>query len=365
MNTLALYYRASNEDANLGESATIQNQRDLLRHYVKSKPEFSDRNVLKFQDDGWSGTTFDRPSVQKMLQMAGAGIQCIIVKDFSRFGRSLIEVGDYLDQIFPFLGVRFIAVNENFDSKNSPGRTVGLDVSLKAMVYEMYSRDLSKKISSVKEAQMKKGLYIGRIAFYGYQKSTTEKNKLVVDEQSASVVRRIFGLAADGIKPIKIAVLLNKESILPPFSYRNENYSEALVYCEQVKKYNLWTRENVAKIIRDERYTGCFLGRKQLRIDISTKKTKPLPQEDWIRVENAFEAIVSQELYDKAQGVLRNQRNNAALLKKSDLFRGVLICKTCERALTKFPSSKPHYYCLTGKNAPNMPCAEVKLIRLN
>lgn len=361
MNTLALYYRASNEDANLGESATIQNQRDLLRHYIKGRPEFADWSVLEFQDDGWSGTTFDRPGVQKMLQMAGAGIQCVVVKDFSRFGRNLIEVGDYLDQVFPFLGVRFIAVNENFDSKDSKGRTVGLDVTLKAMVYELYSRDLSKKIGSVKEAQMKKGQYIGRIAFYGYQKSTTEKHKLVVDEEAAGVVRRIFSLAADGMKPVKIAVLLNGEKIQPAFTYRNKNHPEALAYCPQVRKYNLWTRESVGKIIRDERYTGCFIGRKELRIDISTKKMKPLPKEDWIRVENAFEAIVGAELYEKAQAVLRKPRNNAAMLHPTDLFRGLLVCEACGRALTKFASSTPHYYCMTGKNAPDMPCAEVKV----
>lgn len=145
MKTLALYFRASIEDANIGESATIQNQRDLLFDFVKTKTEFSDWNVLEFQDDGYSGTTFNRPGIQKILKLAGKEIDCIVVKDFSRFGRNLIEVGNYLDQVFPFLGVRFIAVNDNYDSKENGGRSIGLDVSLKALVYEMYSRDLSQK----------------------------------------------------------------------------------------------------------------------------------------------------------------------------------------------------------------------------
>lgn len=361
MKTLALYYRASNEDTNLGESATIQNQRDLLLHYVKNKPEFADWNVLEFQDDGWSGTTFDRPGVQKMLKMAGSGVQCIIVKDFSRFGRNLIEVGDYLDQVLPFLGVRFIAVNESYDSKDNKGRTVGLDVSLKAMVYEMYSRDLSQKIGSVKGAQMKKGQYIGRIAFYGYVKSSTEKHKIVVDAEAAAVVRRIFTLAADGMKPIQIAILFNSESLLPPFRYRQKNHPNAKSYCAQVTENNVWTRENVRDIIKDERYTGCFIGRKETRIDISTKKVKRLPKDQWIRVEDAFEAIVSKELFQKAQAVLEPGRGNEKLLHPSELFRGLLRCESCGRVLKKYPNKLPYFYCSTGKFAPDSPCAPVKV----
>lgn len=367
MNTLALYCRASNEDANgttaggTGESATIQNQRDLLLHYVKSKPEFADWNVLEFQDDGWSGTTFQRPGVQKMLQMAGSGIQCIIVKDFSRFGRNLIEVGDYLDQVFPFLGVRFIAVNENYDSKDNKGRTVGLDVSLKAMVYEMYSRDLSQKIGSVKEAQMKKGQYIGRIAFYGYVKSPAEKHKLVVDAEAADVVRRIFTLAADGMKPIQIAIRFNAENLLPPFRYRQKNHPNAKSYCAQVTKNNVWTRENVRDIIKDERYTGCFLGRKATRIDISTKKVKRLPKDQWIRVEDAFEAIVSKELFRKAQAVLEPERSKETLRHPTEPFRGLARCEGCGRVLKICPSKNPYLYCFTGKFAPDSPCANVRV----
>ena len=158
--------------------------------------------------------------------MAGNPIRCIIVKDFSRFGRNLIEVGDYLDQIFPFLGVRFIAVNEDYDSKKSLGSAVSLDVSLKAMVYEMYSRDISEKIRCVQKAKMKKGEYLCAIAFYGYKKSGTEKNKLEIDEPAADVVRRIFRMAADGTAPTQIALSLNTEGILSPLAYRRRNHTD-------------------------------------------------------------------------------------------------------------------------------------------
>ena len=255
MNTLALYTRASNEDENLGESATIQNQRDLLYHYIRSKQEFKDWNVLEFQDDGWSGTTFDRPGIGKLLELAGKEVQCIIVKDFSRFGRNLIEVGNYLDQIFPFLGVRFIAVNEGYDSNDNAGRTIGLDVSLKAMVYEMYSRDLSKKISSVKEEQMKSGHYAGSFAFYGYQKSKDSKSGLEIDPEAAGIVKRIFSLAASRVETLQIAVLLNKEGILPPLSYRKQKKMDEHFQCPTATEHNIWTQARIAAIIRDERYT--------------------------------------------------------------------------------------------------------------
>ena len=231
MGTVALYMRLSSEDANEGESFSIRNQRDLLHNFLKSRREFDGCTVMEFCDDGYTGTNFDRPGIQKMLSMAGNPIQCIIVKDFSRFGRNLLDVGDYLDQIFPFLGVRFIAVNENYDSKNSIGSSVSLDVSLKAMVYEMYSRDISEKIRCVQQAKMKKGEYLCAIAFYGYKRSATQKNKLEVDGKVADVVRRIFQMAVGGMTPTQIALRLNAEGIPSPLVYRRENHKIGRASC--------------------------------------------------------------------------------------------------------------------------------------
>lgn len=363
MNTLALYCRASNEDGNLEESATIQNQRDLLMHFVKDKPEFENWNILEFQDDGWSGTTFERPGVQSLLQKAGSDIQCIIVKDFSRFGRNLIEVGNYLDQVFPFLGVRFIAVNENYDSQNNTGRTIGLDVSLKAMVYEMYSRDLSKKITSVKEAQMKKGRYIGSFAFYGYQKSKDTKSGLTVDIDAAFVVQRIFSLAADGMKPVTIAVLLNREGIMPPLTYRRVKYPKERFQCPSGTRQNVWTQKGISAILRDERYTGCLISKKKIRVDISTTKMKQLNQAQWIRVENALEAIVSKSMYEKAQKVLLPNRQGRGLPQARELFCGMLKCRCCGRALEKIPCKAPYFRCPIGQCLPDSSCAHVQIAK--
>lgn len=362
MNTVAFYMRASQEDINSGESATIQNQRDLLYYYIQNNHDFSGCNIMEFQDDGWSGTTFDRPGVQKLLKLAGKDIHCIIVKDFSRFGRNLIEVGNYLDQIFPFLGVRFIAVNESYDSNAMVGRTVGLDVSLKAMVYEMYSRDLSVKISSVKQAKMRQGQFLGNIAFYGYHKSLHKKNKLVIDEDAATIVKQIFSLALDGKKPSEIAVILNEQVILPPSMYLRLKYPEIAEKFLPSSKCDIWTADIVKRIIQDERYTGCLIAHKRIRVDISTKRTKCVQKDQWIKSENTHEAIISKDIYTKAQAVLESRKSGKQMKCPSELFRGILRCGHCRRVLRKMPGGNaPYFICISGKYAPSLPCANVSI----
>jgi DNA invertase Pin-like site-specific DNA recombinase len=222
--TVALYIRlsAADEDKD-GESDSVVNQRDLLNHYVSSNAEFSECKILTFIDDGYTGTNFDRPAANDMLEKAKKGeVNCIIVKDFSRFGRNYIEVGDYLEQIFPFLGVRFISVNDRFDSKNNTGFTAGLDVAFKTFLHSLYSKDISFKVRNGKIAKAQKGEHLCKLAPYGYQKSTTEKNKLVVDEEIAPVIRHIYDLALKGMLQAEIAKQLNSENIDTPLVHRKK-----------------------------------------------------------------------------------------------------------------------------------------------
>lgn len=360
--TIALYMRLSSEDANAGESYSIGNQRDLLHGFVKEQREFDGCTVLEFCDDGYSGTNFNRPDVQKMISMAGNPIQCIIVKDFSRFGRNLIDVGDYLDQIFPFLGVRFIAVNENYDSRKSLGSSVSLDVSLKAMIYEMYSRDISEKIRCVQQAKMRKGEYLCAIAFYGYKRSETEKNKLEVDEPAAVVVRRIFQMAVEGIKPIEIAKVLNTENIPSPLMYRKENHTDGLRGWTAASDTVYWTRDNVRRVLSDERYTGCLISRKRTKVDVSTKRTEPVPREDWIVAKNSHTPIVSQETFEAASGVLKQYANKRPPARAKQLFRGLLKCAICGRTLTHNICKDTYFFCPTGKVVEDSPCGEIHLM---
>ena len=367
METLALYMRISSEDSNADiESCSIGNQRDLLYNFLSNQREFDGWNVLEFCDDGYSGTSFDRPGIQKLLSLAGNTVKCIIVKDFSRFGRNLIEVGDYLDQIFPFLGVRFIAVNEGYDSTQSLGSSVSLDVSLKALVYEMYSRDISEKIRCVKQAKLRRGEYLGNIAFYGYRLSPTEKNKLVIDGPAAEVVRRIFSRAAEGISMTDIAVELNRDGVLSPFMYRKANNMEVRCAWKVANDNNCWTRENVKRIISDERYTGCLISNTRVRVDVTTKKTQPVPKENWIVVENTHEAIVSKEIFEQAQMVMRHCKCRKKPGKPAHMFHGLVKCAHCGRTLTRgVCKHHSYFYCIIRRSMPDFPCADVQLEELD
>lgn len=358
---VALYMRLSAEDANIGESVSIANQRDLLYAFVRSRREFDGCPVLEFCDDGYSGVNFSRPSVQKLLSLAGKTVSCIIVKDFSRFGRNLIEVGDYLDQIFPFLGVRFIAVNEGYDSGEGHGSSVSLDVSLKAMVYEMYSYDISEKIRCVQQAKMRKGEYLCAIAFYGYQRSKLKKNHLEIDTNAAEVVRRIFNMAVNGMVPSKIASELNREGILSPLMYRKKNHTDGIRGWKTAGERTYWTRENVRRIICDERYTGCLIGRKRTVVDISTKRTELVPREDWIVAENTHEALVTKEIYTQAQRVLKTVKQRTLPRKPYQKFRGLLKCACCKRTLWRTACKAAYYSCPTARTVDNDACSNVYL----
>lgn len=360
METIALYMRLSSEDAHEGESCSIGNQRDLLYRYIREHKEFDGCSILEFSDDGYSGVNFERPGIQKLLSLAGNAVDCILVKDFSRFGRNLLEVGDYLDQIFPFLGVRFIAVNEGYDSGKGPGSSVSLDVSLKAMVYEMYSRDVSEKVRSVKQAKMRKGEYQCAIAFYGYKKSETAKNRLEIDKTAAEVVRKIFHMAGEGMRPSQIALELNREGVPSPLMYRRVNHTDGLRGWK-VAGDAVWMRENVRRILLDERYTGCLIGHKRITADISTKRTESLPKEKWIVAKDTHDAIVSEKEYTKAQEVIKHYTLQKQQKKPFQKFRGILKCACCGRVLVRKAGKKPYFICLTARSIKDSDCIKVHL----
>lgn len=359
MKTVALYMRLSSEDIHEGESYSIGNQRDLLYSYIREHREFDGCSILEFTDDGYSGVNFERPGIKKLLSLAGKTVDCILVKDFSRFGRNLVEVGDYLDQIFPFLGVRFIAVNEGYDSGKGLGSSVSLDVSLKAMVYEMYSRDISEKLQCVKRAKMRKGEYQCAISFYGYKKSETEKNKLEIDEPAAMVVRKIFQMAGGGMRPTQIALELNREGIPSPLMYRKANHTDGMRGWKVVGDA-VWMRENVRRILLDERYTGCLVGHKRVMADMVTKRTEAVPREEWIVVRDTQEAIVTEQEYLKAQEVIKHYVQKPQR-KPFQKFRGILKCDCCGRVLARKAGKKPYFICLTARSIKDSGCIKVRL----
>ena len=360
MRAVAFYMRLSSEDANVGESVSIANQRNLLYDFIQNHHEFDNCPVLEFCDDGYSGANFNRPSVQKLLSFAGKTIDCIIVKDISRFGRNLIEVGNYLDQIFPFLGVRFIAINERYDSQQY-GSSINLDISLRAMIYEMYSRDISEKIRSVQQVKMQKGEYLCGIAFYGYKRSEKKKNRLEIDPTAAEVVRRIFNMAAKGVVPAKIAIKLNQDKIPSPLMHRKKNHTDKLRGWTTAREITYWTRENVRRIICDERYTGCLIGHKRTVVELSTKRTKSVPKEEWIVTRNTQEAIVSKEIFMQAQTVLKHNTSKKLPHKPYQKFHGLLKCAYCNRTLEHTVCKQNYFSCSTAKTVQNHICTLIHL----
>jgi len=342
----ALYIRLSQEDDNIGESNSVINQRDLLTDFAMKHPDLSKGKILYFIDDGHSGTNFDRPAVKDMLEQVRKGnINCIVVKDFSRFGRNYIEVGGYLEQVFPFLGVRFLSVNDFFDSDDNKGCSAGLEVGFKTLIHDLYSRDLSVKSKSGKLAKTKKGEHVHRTAPFGYIKSNTVKNAWEIDGPAAETIRRIYSMALNGLKMTEIAKTLNSEDLPSPLKHRINNNTSNSVIWRTVDDIPLWRSANVTRILKDERYTGKNIVGKTSKGKYGTPKTILLPQSEWIIAPDAHESIISQETFDKVQAIFspykQRTRNNA----NHNIFAGKLFCAHCRHALRRYPGLNTKYVC--------------------
>lgn len=335
--TIALYLRVSDEDENpdhVLESESISSQRLLLHDFVNGHGELSCGRTIEFMDDGFSGTNFERPGVKKLLDMAKAHqIDCIVVKDFSRFGRNYLEVGNYLEQIFPFLGIRFLSVNDHFDSFENIGAAGAIEVGFKNIIHEAYSKDLSEKIKSVRRMKAEQGKFITAFAPYGYKKAETIKNQLIIDEECAIIVRRIFSLYLGGMGKTAIACLLNKEGIPSPYMVRrqrNERFHSIVG-----KKQTYWTAGTVSRILSDQRYTGDAIYGKVRPVTIGSKKDISVPEEDWIIVPDAHPLIVKREIFEAVRSGKKKYIPHQIRNKTSDtpgsfpepqVEKGILTC---------------------------------------
>src|SRR5665647_2275764 len=354
--TLAMYIRLSDEDADLAkndlklESNSVSNQRNLLMNFISNHPEISDCNVLEFCDDGYSGTNFERPAIKQLLtKVRSREIDGIIVKDFSRFGRNYLELGDYLEQVFPFLGVRFISVNDGYDSATDHGITAGIDVGFKNLIYDLYSKDLSQKVKTGKIVKMKKGEFIGSFAPYGFNKSKNNKNALVVDEEAALVVKRIFQMAADGDNTNAIAKILNAEGIPSPAvhfqkHHNNKKWSKA-------KGVLVWQTMAVLKIIH-----------KRETPDVNSRRTVAVPREQWIVVPNTHEAIISEDMFVKAQNAIRKiSKRKDYKVDNTRILYGQMKCGICKKNLQRFRKKVPYYKCNSHYYDENSLCYQGRI----
>lgn len=365
MSTIAKYLRLSSEDTDLKqagkrESNSIANQRNLLDAHISRIPEFAGAEVLEFCDDGWSGKNFERPAVQDLLLQVRQGkIQCIIVKDLSRFGRDYLTVGNYISRIFPFMGVRFIAVNDGLDSIR-PMDIDSLDTSFKALLYDLYSRDLSRKVRAAKRFRAQKGYFLSPFAPFGYGKDPEDKNHLVADPEAAETVRRIFRMAADGYAAVQIARTLNAESVPTPMQYKRAAGCSRTVWpC--VSEDNFWTGAAIVTILRDERYIGKSIYGKRTRDQVGHVHSVKAGRPDWIVIEGTHEGIVDTELFRRAQENLREyiERGSAQYEKKP--LHGKVRCGVCGHAMERINAKRPYYRCRTPRVADACSCPSERI----
>lgn len=333
------YIRLSLADRDLiskkekSESESISHQRDLLQSFINSHKELQNCRQMEFFDDGYSGTNFERPAFEKMMEKVKRGeINCIIVKDFSRFGRNYIELGDYLERIFPYLEVRFISVNDAYDSADYKGTTGGLDVVMKNIVYDYYSKDLSVKVSTAKRHKMKHGEYLGGHVPYGLKKHDTIKNKLAIDEEVAGIVREIFRYAIDGIGQTEIARILNEKGHETPGAYYRRKHPGSKKFAN-ASSLSSWTVTNVRAILKQEMYYGATVGHKREKVAVNSKVTKAVPKEEQIIVEGMHDAIISKETFLKAQAIFRTGYKKKREGSYDYPLQGKVKCGCCGRAM--------------------------------
>ena len=328
-----LYLRLSRDDGDKEESGSITGQRELLRDYISQHPELREYAIRI--DDGFSGSTFERPGFQKMIEDVKAGrTDCIIVKDLSRFGRNYLDAGEYIEKIFPLLGVRFIAVNDNYDSLGEKKSSDDLIIPFKNLINEAYCRDISMKIRSQLEIKRKNGQFLGSFAAFGYLKDEQDKNKLVVDQYAADIVRDIFKWKLEGISPQDIADALNKLGVLSPMEYKR---SLGMKYTTSFKTSAkaAWSAGTVIRILKNPIYTGVLIQGKETTPSYKVHKRIAKAKSEWTVIEDSHEAIISEIDFDSVQKVLKCDTRRSPDDKAVGLFSGMLFCGDCGASMVR------------------------------
>lgn len=363
---VAIYIRLSMADDDTRrskeESDSVQHQRLLIHEFLNRHQELKDAPRTEFVDDGFTGTNTDRPAFQNTMKKLRSGeLNVLVTKDFSRAMRDYTEMGNYLECVFPFLGVRYISINDGYDSNDYKGVTSGMDVVIRNIVYASYSKDLSVKTTTAKLQMMKQGKYVGSIAPYGYRFHPTIRNKLAIDPESASVVRRIFDLALAGKKTRQIAEILNIDGILTPGSYFRLKHPDQNRF-QKRKESNGWNYHTVLGILHQYEYTGATVGHKRSKAAVNVKKSLPNNKEDWIVVENMHEAIVTHEEFQKVQEILKFGKTRGNYKLQEYPLKGVVRCAECHRIMTRRTGGKGAVYYLCDKSAsdPGASCPREK-----
>ena len=322
---VGIYVRLSQEDMREGESLSIENQKKMLTDHVSQQAGWNLVGI--YEDDGYSGTNFDRPGVRQLLDDAKSGkINLILCKDLSRFGRNYIEVGQYIDYIFPSFNIRFIALSDNVDTLDRNSTAMDL-MPIMNLFNEWQAANTSKKVRSVLAHNAKEGKYIASFAAYGYLKGDDEKHTPIIDEPAAKVVRRIFELRATGITPTQIAKILNAEGIPIPSDYRAQRLGKPNPY---KNTFHYWSHVAVRNILGNPIYIGHLAQQKFTTVSFKNHKSVRRGKDEWVIAENTHEPIISQELWDKCQEVDRCA-SHGKIMKKGIVLplNSMMFCPDC------------------------------------
>ena len=318
-----LYIRLSKEDESEGPSQSVQNQESLLREFVQQhRLSVYDTYI----DDGWSGTSFDRPAFQRMIaDIEAKKVNMVITKDLSRLGRDYILTGHYMERYFPEHRVRYISLLDGIDT--GVDSTANDITPFRAIMNDMYAKDISKKIKSVKRDKQRKGQFIGGKPVYGYKMHPTEKNKIVIDEEVAPIVRRIFALALSGMSCRNIATLLNQEGVPTPATYAGLPVARPGPYT------GLWSSERISDMLQNETYIGNMVQGRSVKISYKSKKCLKQNPANWVVVEGTHEPLVDRETFQKVR-MLVNSRRHTRSRTYDFLLKGLIFCHECGYPLT-------------------------------
>lgn len=360
---VAIYLRLSQEDGDIylsdkNESNSISTQRDLILNYLTQHPELE--YTAEFSDDGFTGTNFDRPGFEQMMAaVREKRVDCIVVKDLSRFGRDYIESGKYIQKIFPMLGVRFIAINDGYDSADTTSQANDFVLPFKNLINDSYCRDISIKSRTNLEVKRRNGEFVNNFAVYGYKRSPNDKHKLVVDEPAAMTVRNIFNWKQEGWNAQRIADYLNKSGVLSPMEYKKKcgfNYRTGF----KTRSKARWSAVAVLRILKNAVYTGVLEQGKTTTPNYKVKVKLYKDESEWARVENAHEPIITPDQFTLVQSLLQMDTYRAAGEENIYLFSGMIFCADCKSPMVHrtatYAGKKYEYYICTGNKREKNGC---------
>jgi len=334
----AMYLRLSRDDEDRDgvskiESNSISNQRELIRSFINSNPDIELYDV--YIDDGFTGSNFNRPDFQRMTTDIEEGrVNCVIVKDLSRFGRDYIECGNFLQKIYPAKKVRFIAINDHYDSLTANASETSIMVPVRNFVNDSYSRDISVKIRSARQSKYENGELITPFATYGYKKADYNKNQLVIDEYAAGIVKNIYYWRIMGYSADSIAHRLNDLGVFSPAEYKKfKGYKYNCPFSKGSK--GKWSSKAIQRILTNRLYLGHLIQGKTECVNYKVKKLVPKPEDQWICVENTHTPIVSEDEFEIVQNLLRTDTRIDADTKEPDLFSGLLFCADCKERMIR------------------------------